>query len=591
MSYRLFASVVGIGCMAAVLLSTGVVRAAAPPVRPPHQYAYIVYFNPADRECLPNYRERLDRVMTVIQSWYRDEMVRNGFGPMTFPLERDEDGHLIIHIVKSSRTYALGEEITADEMYGQVKDALRLEGIDTEQEHILVFANAVTVSERDGAIVYLSSSNYCGNNGSHKHGEAYVTDVELLDPLNLPKKEPKILDGGVRPYTLGGYNVTYIGGTAHEFGHALGLPHNKQTDEELKTLGHALMCDGNYYLFAERTGAEKGAFLSKAHATILSSHPLFRRDATDVDVKPACTFHEIAFAPGEAGYTVTGRVSGSPRPYAVVAYHDGVMPRRDYDASSWVGMVDEAGRFEVHVQAPTPGEYELRLRFFVVSGAYQELAYRFLLDQTLQIPVSKLNRQTIYELNAKPAIEAWDPQALNAAIEKLAGMNDVYLRRAKAYYHLMTQEPVTPVSAVDVDPEVREIPLTSIAYESATVGWEKPAYNVVPGEPGMPLESGEQFHETGIYAHADSRYVYNLSGQWKKLTSAYGLHRMCDGSVVFSIKCDGRERFRSDVMQDYSEGLVEVDLSGVQQLELIVEDAGDGKWGDCGIWFSPKLTR
>ena len=85
-------------------------EAAVPKIRTPHQYLYVVYFNPAGRRCLPGYRERLDRVMTEVQTWYRDEMERNGFGPMTFPLERDEQGRLIVHVVNGTEPYVYADK-------------------------------------------------------------------------------------------------------------------------------------------------------------------------------------------------------------------------------------------------------------------------------------------------------------------------------------------------------------------------------------------------------------------------------------------------------------------------------------------------
>ena len=35
----------------------------------------------------------------------------------------------------------------------------------------------------------------------------------------------------------------------------------------------------------------------------------------------------------------------------------------------------------------------------------------------------------------------------------------------------------------------------------------------------------------------------------------------------------------------------QISLSGVSKLELITEDAGDGKAVDWGIWFEPTLAR
>jgi hypothetical protein len=588
--------------VAVALLGAGIIAASADEVGQdsvatkaasgaPHQYVYIVYLNPADRrECQPGYQERLDRVMTEIQSWYRDEMARNGFGPMTFPLERDEDGELVIHVVQGNRSYPYGEKPTTTEIRdNQVKRLMAERGIDIDREHIIIFQNLTFGSEKDGDTVLHSWAPYCGG-GTHKSGTAWVTDFPFLDPLNLPKKSPRVLDDGKRPYTMGRYMMTYLGGVAHEFGHALGLPHNEQTAEQFEELGYTLMGSGNYHLFAERAGEGKGSYLSKPHATILSSHPLFKRNTKDIDVEADCKFADIEFTAGDDEYIVTGHVESTPAAYAVVAYHDLMRHHTDYDATSWVAPVDSAGRFEVHVGALERGWYELRLRFYLVNGDKTELKYRFTLDQSLEIPADKLKRQTLYELYAKPAIEARDPEALLAAIRKLGGFNDVYYRRAKACHRLMTRKETEQQELSALSEDVRQVPLASVTWASAEVGWEKPACDYVPGAQ-MPLESGEQFHETGLYAHANSSYVYDLGGNWKRFTSAYGLQNLDEGSVVFVVKCDGKEMFRSELIKDWVEGRVEVDLSGVNKLELIVEDGDNGKWADCGIWFSPMLRR
>ena len=557
--------------------------------RAPHQSVIIVYFNPADRECQPGYQERIDRVMTDIQDWYRDEMERNGFGPMTFPLERDVDGHLVIHVVQGDRAYACGAIPTTGEIRDdQVKRLMTERGIDIDHEHIIIFQNLTFVNEKEGETVLHSWAPYCGG-GDWQSGTAWVIDFAFLDSLNLPKKSPAILDDGKRRYTLGRYMMTYIGGIAHEFGHALGLPHNEQTKEQLEELGYTLMGSGNYHLFAERANEGKGSFLSKAHATILSSHPLFRSETKNVDAEAECRFEDIEFTAGEGEYIVGGRVESKPRAYAVVAYNDPELRQMDYDATSWISQVDSDGRFEIHVGALTPGAYELRLRCYLVNGDHDDLTYHFTLNPSLEIPAEKLRRQTLYELHAKPAIEARDAGALHAAIEMLDDFNDVYYRRARAYHDLMTCKETDQQEFSAIGDDIGQVSLSAVKWQSAGVGWEHPTRDRTPD--GQPLESGEQFHPTGLYAHANSSYVYDLNGRWKQFSSGYGLQNLCEGSVVFVVKCDGSEVFRSPLITDWVEGLVKVDVCGVDRLELIVEDGDNGKWGDSGIWFSPVLQR
>ena len=567
----------------------GNVSTALTEIRVPHQNVYIVYFNPVDRECQPEYQRRIDRVMTEIQSWYNDEMDRNGFGPMTFPLERDENDQLVIHLVRGDRSYPLGEKPSTTEIRdNQVKRLMAERGIDIDQEHIIIFQNLTFVSKKDEDVVLRSWAPYCGR-GTHRSGTAWVIDFEFLDPLNLPKKRPTILDDGTRPYTMGHYMMTYIGGIAHEFGHALGLPHNEQTEEQFDQLGYTLMGSGNYHLFADRAGEVKGAHLSKAHATILSSHPLFKRDTRDIDVAVKCQFEDIEFSTGEDEYIVTGRVESTPAAYAVVAYHDLMRHHTDYDATSWVSPVDDAGRFEVRVGALKSGWYELRLRCYLVSGDHRDLTYNFTLDQTLKVPTEKLRRQTLYELYVKPAIGPRDAEALSAGVAKLGEFNDIHYRRARAYHSLATRAETKQQDLSAIGDDISRVPLSAVKWQSANVGWERPTRDRTPD--WRPLETGEQFHETGLYAHANSCYVYKLDGRWRQFSSSYGLQNLNEGSVVFIVKCDGEERFRSRLMDDWTEGLVAIDLAGVDQLELIVEDGDDGKWGDCGVWFSPMLMR
>jgi hypothetical protein len=60
---------------------------------------------------------------------------------------------------------------------------------------------------------------------------------------------------------------------------------------------------------------------------------------------------------------------------------------------------------------------------------------------------------------------------------------------------------------------------------------------------------------------------------------------------VFVIKCDGQEKLRSPLLRLWDEGHAEVDLTGVDKLELIVEDGGNEAWDDQANWLSPKLLR
>jgi hypothetical protein len=548
------------------------------------KHLLVVYFNPADREPIPGYRDRLDRVMTDLQDFFRTEMDRNGYGPVTFPLQRDEQGRLVVHMVQSDRSYARGEAVGWGDICGQVKEALAQRGIDMNQEYVITFQNLL-FSDGDEIRGWMP---YWGT-GDHMHGHACVPDHALIDPVNLLKTEPVVNDAG-RKRPLGEYAGVQLGGNAHKLGHAFGLPHNTETAEERKTLGTAVMGSGNYTYRRERTGQGLGTILTVAHARALSTHPLFTRSAKDRTVTPSCELEDVSFTPDGPRLKVSGHVKSTLPVVAVIAYLDPAKGRRDYDSRSWVAKFERDNRFEVVVSEFEPGGYELRLRFYHSNGAYKEFEYRYVVDESRTAPVEYLTRQDFYQKHVLPAYEAGDEAALRAGIARLEDTDDIWCRKARVLCGFLTQADELPVKLADVADNVREVWVGSIAWESATVGWGEPARNR-RADSGYVLESGRDVHATGLYAHAPSRYVYRVGGQWKRLESGYGLQNWAPGTVVFVVKGDGKELFRSDVVQDWKEGHISVDIAGVDTLELIVEPTQDGTYADCSIWFSPRLTR
>ena len=58
----------------------------------------VLYFQPTDAPPAPE--KELSRLIKQIQSFFRTEMKRHDFGDKTFKIEADENGELIIHIIK-----------------------------------------------------------------------------------------------------------------------------------------------------------------------------------------------------------------------------------------------------------------------------------------------------------------------------------------------------------------------------------------------------------------------------------------------------------------------------------------------------------
>jgi hypothetical protein len=148
----------------------------------------------------------------------------------------------------------------------------------------------------------------------------------------------------------------------------------------------------------------------------------------------------------------------------------------------------------------------------------------------------------------------------------------------------------------DVPPEVTKLPLGDGRPELAEVGWLKPAANRIPlnGQIESPLLDSGKIYATGLFAHAPSRYVYDLGGKWKTLRGEAGLHTAFQPyalGIVFVIKTDGKEVFRSSIIRGAKQVRYDIDVTGVKTLELLVDKAYDQNGGNWGLWLEPTLFR
>lgn len=97
----------------------------------------------------------------------------------------------------------------------------------------------------------------------------------------------------------------------------------------------------------------------------------------------------------------------------------------------------------------------------------------------------------------------------------------------------------------------------------------------------------------GIYAHAASELGVDLGGRYTRFEAGAGIVDAARGrgSVVFRVLGDGRELYRSRVIDGMQEPLeVGVGVAGVRSLRLIV-DEGKSDEGDESAWLAPRLLR
>ncbi len=109
---------------------------------------------------------------------------------------------------------------------------------------------------------------------------------------------------------------------------------------------------------------------------------------------------------------------------------------------------------------------------------------------------------------------------------------------------------------------------------------------------GKPIDNSEF-----IYTNSNSLIRYILkNGKYSKLEFSMGLddHAALNhkGSVVYIVKGDGKVLFQSDIIKSGSSPkAVTVDIKGVKNLEMIVNDGGDDIFFDEAYWLNPVLIE
>ncbi|MGC6467214.1 MAG: NPCBM/NEW2 domain-containing protein [Akkermansiaceae bacterium] len=543
---------------------------------------HFILWSPKDREPPAKYQERLQRIMEHIRKFYADEMERLGFGRRTINLPYDEDGKLIIHLSQGQHPTSYYEVGSGQEVRKDCLKTLAEAGIDGNKETIVMFCNLATWDEK--ALKFTHKSPYYAG-GIHSRGNAWQLDSPELDSLNLSAKEPMIQDGQYGRISLGKHNSIFIGGIAHELGHALGLPHCKETEEE-SARGTALMGSGNRTYGDELRNEGKGSFLTLAHGLKLASHPMFSGSTKGMNFPVKSELHDLEITTDGKGIQVRGQVEANPPVYTVLAYFD---PEggSDYNARTASAVPDQDGRFSLScVDLPTGKAGELRLVPVHVNGATAgwlsntPFRYPYQVSREGKPDLSQLSLQRELE----PVVEALKSRKRELARSEAAKLKG---RAGVIAGNLLGRKVVSPPSS---DEKSQEAGLTSFKSANAKVGWFRPSFDSVP-EPPFFLSAGGRIFDQGIYAHAPAVHEYDLGGSWKEFTGLAGMANGKGGTVQFEIRGDDKVLWRSRTVKAGQVVPFSVKVANVKTLTLRVHPTNDGPGSDWGLWLDPVLKR
>lgn len=549
----------------------------------------VVYFHPSDRDPLPNYAERLDRVLGDVSDFYRDGLRRFGLANEGLPLER-KNGRLVLHVVRGKRPASDYTHDSGHPIALEARAALR-DVFNFDREHVLMI-HALCRKEPDGRYVF--DAPYYGS-GSHRAGICHAADCELLDPRLLTETKRRIVFTEHyyphRDETIAEFNSMYLGGTAHELGHGLGLFHDAGMAAEEK-YGSALMGGGNLTYRNDRWGGQASSFLSRVSALHLVSHPLVTGSNRGRWAEMAGGIKELTFATDRGTLRIRGKATGTVAPYAVVAY---VWPSRSSDHASQTFPVAAApdGGFELELAGLERAACFMRLTSLHVNGGATWEDYRFGFDAAGNPTAPQLFQWPWIVDRAEKAVARREAGARALLTEAAIAQAPSSEERRMLQVLRDTIEPVPPIDLATATGA--SVYLSDAVWVDAKVGWGNVARNRTwfdeKIQNGVLLMLAGQFFDKGLYAHSPSRYRFDLGKRWQSFRATVGLRDGARGSAFFTVRGDGRELFRSPVLKAGARADVAVNVDGVRELELVAEGGGGNTGSSWAIWVQPLVSR
>lgn len=550
------------------------------------RFLQLVCWTPSDREFPARYEERLDIIMKHIQLFYQTEMERYGFGNRTFNLQRNRQGKVVIYSIKGLHPADHYEKSSGREIREECLTELKKQDIDGQKETMVIFCNLADWDQKTLTFTH-KSPYYAG--GTNQSGTAWQLDSPELAIENIKLKEPMIKDGEYGRISLGKHNSIFIGGIAHEMGHAFGLPHcAPRPDQQVR--GTPLMGSGNRTYGDELRGEGRGTILSFAHAMRLASHPQFTRSVKGYLDSASVTVRNLSIETAGKAIQVSGTVKGEPPVYGVVAYFD---PEGggDYNSTTATAVPDSNGRFEFQTSALTPGKRgQLRIVPLHCNGALADSGTRAKLKYSYDVSKEGLPDVSTIQLRLE----------LTPLLEAIASGKSGEIQRQLKFIEsdkgkLISKRLVDMMEPTEIpggySGQPAKVELTSFKPTTVSVGWRKPTFNRIP-DPAMLLESNGEIFETGLYAHAPSRHEYALNKTWKTITGKVGIAAGHDsGTVAFEIQGDGHTLWQSKTVTSSELISFDVNVEGVSQLVLLTHATDDGASNDWGLWLEPKLSR
>jgi len=345
----------------------------------------VIYFVPNDLDTIANYRQRVSNILLDMQEFYGQNMKRSGYSYTSFGLDLLSD--TLVNII------TIRGEYETNHYPSNVQGSFEM-----RKEISKYFVENPDRKTSDHLLVFAPTYSKNGIGGPPFQGETlagFVLDYPGMDVDKFKDKSAKIRT-----------DATYwIGGLAHELGHGLNAPHNKEHKTDAFSLGGALMRNGN------ATYGTKPCHITNATCALLSTCQVFSKNIRNDwygDVSHVIKSIKGEYRDGEI--IITGKYYSSKKVSVINVYHD---PEggEEYDALAWDTKPNEDNN-SFSVRCPLKdfhkleGKYNFRVVFWHENGTKKlHNSYNYEFDENGIPKIEMINTPEIMDRSDWRAIE------------------------------------------------------------------------------------------------------------------------------------------------------------------------------------------
>lgn len=549
---------------------------------------HLFYWHPKDHAPIAGYQERISDLMVEMQDFFRAEMQRHGFGPMTFQMATNASGAPKIHTVTSAHSDTGSYYNVMNHMHEDLLVKFKEIGL-PEGSPCFVFIHAPQLAQ-----LQRNPENPLTTLAVYDNEWYYSLRVCNIDSSELTTKPPTDTASS-RYHTFLKRNL------ARNLGILFGLSVNNQIRSHTATSSHEVMNYPNWLLSPESAPPTSLPQLSLSSALTLASHTVFTNSAKGINSRVFPNISMLKIRQLENGQIrLSGKVESSVPAYALLTEVSDLS--QDYHGRAHTEIfpspVNENNLFLSTLpllKANT--EYKLSLKFLYVNGAGSLLAPQ----KTELSTILKTNQNGVPDLQNFEDISnltqlgflvgADDYSGARIELERILAQ-DISDRARSAAEH-MTQsffQNEQHLSPAKINLSIKNIALSKTKEDSFSVGWGAVVKDRLPTRRALILDRGELFTH-GIYAHANSKGVYKLGGQWQRFSGSVGIAEGKYSSAHFTIIGDEQTLWQSPHIGLGQRVRFEIDVSKVNTLEILTTHA-PGKKNSCWtIWYEPTLSR